>query len=382
MSGQLQFVAPADVLWLAPLAALAVTVAAMAVLRPIAYIVDLLDRPGGHKTHNGAVPVVGGLGMLLGIVMGLSLVPGATGTFSLFLISATVLVIVGLFDDRFNVSPTTRLVAQFVAVVPMALGAGVAVRTLGDPFGLGVVAFTHGELLVTAFVTMAAINAFNMLDGLDGLAGGIALVGLFGIFLAGGHALQLPELALLGVIAGAVVGFLCFNAPVQVNRRFRCFMGDAGSTLLGFALAWLAISVSQHPGATVAPITTVWMISVPAVDLVWTVVRRVGRRQSPFRADNEHLHHLLLNSGFGVRAVFLVMVGIASIGVALGLALQGFGAPDWVSASSLVAYAVVVVTFCRHASRFARLVPSALRRNRTSISNDAARHRDLSASRD
>jgi UDP-GlcNAc:undecaprenyl-phosphate GlcNAc-1-phosphate transferase len=382
MSGQLQFVAPADVLWLAPLAALAVTVAAMAVLRPIAYIVDLLDRPGGHKTHNGAVPVVGGLGMLLGIVMGLSLVPGATGTFSLFLISATVLVIVGLFDDRFNVSPTTRLVAQFVAVVPMALGAGVAVRTLGDPFGLGVVAFTHGELLVTAFVTMAAINAFNMLDGLDGLAGGIALVGLFGIFLAGGHALQLPELALLGVIAGAVVGFLCFNAPVQVNRRVRCFMGDAGSTLLGFALAWLAISVSQHPGATVAPITTVWMISVPAVDLVWTVVRRVGRRQSPFRADNEHLHHLLLNSGFGVRAVFLVMVGIASIGVALGLALQGFGAPDWVSASSLVAYAVVVVTFCRHASRFARLVPSALRRNRTSISNDAARHRDLSASRD
>jgi UDP-GlcNAc:undecaprenyl-phosphate GlcNAc-1-phosphate transferase len=343
-------------------AALALTIAAMTVLRPIAYRIDLLDRPGGHKTHNGAVPVVGGLAMLLGIVFGLALQPGLLAPLGYFLVSATLLVVVGLFDDRFTLSPRTRLAAQFVAVLPMVLGAGIYMQDFGDLFGTGPLTLAHGNLFVTAFVTMAAINAFNMLDGLDGLAGGLTLIALLAFLALGAGALSPGEFTLVAVIAGAVVGFLVFNIPVQVNRRIRCFMGDAGSTLLGFSIAWIAIAVSQRPDASVSAVTTVWFVAVPATDLLWTVGRRLARGQSPLRPDNEHLHHLLLRAGFGVRAVFLTMFSTGAVTAVVGLVLRHVDAPDSLSLVALVVAAVWIVALYRNARAFLEILPSRLRR--------------------
>lgn len=351
---------------LSAVVALVTTVTAMAGLRPIAYLVDLLDKPGGHKTHNGAVPLVGGLAMLFGIVVGIAALPPAFGSASHFMLSASLLVLVGLFDDRFTLSPKMRLLAQFASVLPMVLGAGIYMHNFGDLFGTGDLTIENGRLVATAIVTMAAINAFNMLDGLDGLAGGLTLVALVAVLALGTMPAGSIEFGLAAVLAGSVCGFLVFNVPVRANRNIRCFMGDAGSTLLGFSVAWLAMKISQSPGSAVSAITTVWLVAVPATDLLWTVIRRISRGRSPLYPDNEHLHHLLLRAGFGVRAVFAVMFGTAIAAAALGLALHHFGAPDWLSMLCLVGVAIAIVVSFRASRRVIRLIPSRFRRDELS----------------
>lgn len=343
--------------------AAAVAVGAIFALRPFAYVVDLVDRPGGHKTHHGEVPVIGGLGILLGLLFGLSASAGSLTHLQPYIFSAILLAIVGMLDDRFNLAPFVRLVAQFVAVVPMFYGAGVRVLSLGDLTGHGPVDVSGGALLATAIVTMGSINAFNMLDGLDGLAGGIALVALILTLLIPGLGAHPPALLLAAVLAAGVAGFLVFNVPVHWNRRMRCFMGDAGSTLIGFSLAWLLTDLSQGPDRLAPPITMVWLIAVPAIDLIWTVIRRLARGQSPVRPDTEHLHHMLLAAGLGVRAVFIIMILLAGTLGAAGFWLHQAGAPEWVSFAGLVAVGVFVVVASRCAAAVVSTLSPWLRRH-------------------
>jgi UDP-GlcNAc:undecaprenyl-phosphate GlcNAc-1-phosphate transferase len=349
-------------MWVSAIGAFAVTASAILALRPVAYAVDLVDRPGGHKTHHGTVPVVGGLGMVLGLTFGLASQAGSLGDLQQFLFSAVLLVVVGMLDDRFNLMPGLRLAAQFTAVLPMFFGAGVRLESFGDLLGVGALTFPGWSFAATAIVAMAAINAFNMLDGLDGLAGGIGLVAI-ALLIGATSTASHPEAAFLGaVLAGCIVGFLLFNAPVPWNRGVRCFMGDAGSTLLGFSLAWLTISLSQGPARSAAPVTMVWLVAVPATDLVSTVVRRALRGHSPLHPDNEHLHHLLLQAGLGVRAVFAILVVISGLLGWAGLELERHGVPEFVSFMFLIGAGIVLVIACRSPRLVRAVVPTALHR--------------------
>ena len=349
-------------LLLPSLGALVVTVCALPALRTLAYAVDLLDRPGGHKTHHGVVPVVGGLGMLLGIVFGIVSAPLPLGTLQAYLLSVVLLAAVGMLDDRLNVSPQLRLVVEFAAVLPMFFVADVRLTSFGDLLGIGPLELQNFSLVSTAIVAIAAINCFNMMDGMDGLAGGISFVAsLVMVFLSStaGHD---RDALLASVLCGAIAGFLVFNVPVQWNRRIRCFMGDAGSTLLGFSMAWLMIRGSQGAARLAAPVTMVWLVVVPATDLVWTVVRRLWRGQSPVHPDTEHLHHMLLRAGLGVRAVFVVMIGLTAVGSLVGLRLDRRGVPEWASFALLLAGGALLVVASRHAAFLASWVPRRLAR--------------------
>src|SRR5690606_33418239 len=152
---------------------------AMLALRPIAIALKLIDRPGGRKQHHGEVPVVGGLAMLLGIVFGFGFVPLLETTSTPFLAACTLLVTVGLLDDRFDLSPWTRLAVHVIAALLLIGGSDVFVATLGTLFGTSEVWLDgFASYALTVLVVVAAINAFNILDGVDGLAGGMALVAL------------------------------------------------------------------------------------------------------------------------------------------------------------------------------------------------------------
>ena len=337
--------------------AFAISVAALFALRPIAYAVNLLDRPGGHKTHHGVVPIVGGLGMLFGVLFGVVSQPGALGPLQQYLFSAILLVVVGMLDDRFDLAPGLRLVAQFSAVLPMFFGAGVRLTSFGDLLGLGPLDVAPYSLVATVVVTMAAINAFNMLDGLDGLAGGIALVSAGLMLAVFGRSADPGNAYLLAALCGAIGGFLLFNMPVQWNRGVRCFMGDAGSTLLGFTLAWVTIGSSQGPLRMASPVAMVWLVAVPATDLVWTVLRRLARGQSPAHPDNEHLHHMLLRAGFGVRAVFVILIGIALLLASVGLYLDRARTPDWESFALLLVSGAALAFTCSRIHGYVRSSP-------------------------
>jgi UDP-GlcNAc:undecaprenyl-phosphate GlcNAc-1-phosphate transferase len=312
--------------------------------------------------------------MFLGLVFGIGLVEAArplTGS----LISAFALVVtVGMVDDRFSVSPWLRLPLQACAAILVTMGTGTEVSSIGDAFGVGPIAFhgAEGQVITVLFV-MTAINAFNMLDGMDGLAGTIAFVALLALGWAATVSGQKDLAAICAVTAAATAAFLLFNLPTRRNRRVRCFMGDAGSTLLGVSLAWICIRASQAStvggvgsGATgLLPVNTLWLVGLPVFEFFWTIIRRAIRGQSPLRADAEHFHHLLLKAGFGVQGAFMMFLVLALVLAATGLTLNVMHVPEFVSLMLLLLAGVVIVRTMYWARSLLRFFPRNARRRGT-----------------
>jgi UDP-GlcNAc:undecaprenyl-phosphate GlcNAc-1-phosphate transferase len=348
-----EFLAPA-------LVGFAITLLAITALRPLAIKVDLVDRPGGRKVHEGVVPVIGGLAMLPGLLVAFGVIPAEFQPSTAFTAACALLIVVGLADDRFDISPWFRLPVHAAAAGLLIFGAGWSVTGLGDLLGLGSLSLvTPWAELVTLVLVMGAINAFNMLDGMDGLAGATALVGFsLMVFVSAADGLSGP--LFVGIVGlGVVAAFLVFNVPALYNRAFRCFMGDAGSTLLGFVLAWLCVAISQDARSTTSPVVVLWFVAMPIYELLWTMIRRISRGASPFRPDAEHFHHLLQHAGFSVRGAFGVYLSICILIGSAGLVLH-----EWLRVSdsllflAFLAVGVGVVRLMYNARTLARFVPA------------------------
>jgi len=340
-----------------PVLSFAVSCLVIWALRPVAPMVGLLDHPGGRKMHVGAVPLIGGIGMFIALVVGVTLMP-ATDPDAKYLLGATALLVaVGLVDDRFDASARARLLAHLVA-------AGFAVLMIdGEPrlsFGY---AFGAGETVLTGWTATAAaallvggtINAFNMVDGMDGLAGTMALIALAALgwtmaFTRDAFGWQLSLVAM-----GAVIGFLMFNLPVRFNRRWKVFMGDAGSTLLGFLVAVLCMRLSQEDGA-VAPATLLWFVALPITDLLVAMLRRIARGVSPFHPDRGHLHHRLLDAGLGVRLTLAILAIVAALFAAAGMWMHYANVPEAVQFYGFLCAVALVAFTASRASQWAALL--------------------------
>ena len=306
--------------------------------------------------------------MLLGIVLGTGLLPLPGWTADTLLAACAMLVTVGLIDDRFDLSPWTRLSVQVTASLTLILGAGATVNTLGAPFGEyieldGILSYT-----VTALAMVAAINAFNMLDGMDGLAGALAMVALIALAVLASQGGHTVALSVSVVIMAAVAAFLLSNLPIEFNRNVRCFMGDSGSTLLGILVAWVCVQVSQGAVPAARPVTMLWVVAIPLFDLCWTVTRRSIRGIPPFRSDQGHFHHLVLRAGFGVKGAFFLLVFLAALLATLGIALDRAGISDSWSLMSLVIAGALVVKLLNSPEFLWKLIPPAYRRKRRAVS--------------
>jgi UDP-GlcNAc:undecaprenyl-phosphate GlcNAc-1-phosphate transferase len=288
-------------------------------LRPFAEVVGLIDRPGGRKTHHGDVPVVGGIAMLAGLLV--AAIGGrelGDGGLSLLLVAAF-MVLLGALDDRFNLPPKVRLFAHLSAAVALVYGSRHVVTSLGNLGGWGGIDLGVLAMPFTVISIVALINAFNMLDGLDGLAGSAGLVALGGIMTVSSLIGATPTLLIAGSMFGAVAAFLMFNLPTDLNRAVRTFMGDAGSTLLGFLLAGLSLALVQSESAALGPIVVVWMMPIPIFELFTSTARRIVRGLPPTQADSGHFHHLLITAGMSVRAIcalyFATSVACCAFGI-------------------------------------------------------------------
>jgi len=313
--------------------AVTVTLLFIMVLRPVALAIGLVDIPGGRKMHDGPTPVIGGVAMYLGLLFG-GMLMGIAPAFSSLLMGGSLLIVVGAIDDRFELPPTVRLIAQTCAALVMIFAAGLKLDNIGSPlffdFGLGAFAVPF-----TILVTLAVINAFNIIDGIDGLAGGVAFIalGFMAIVSIGSDVLGLVLL-----LMAVVVGFLICNVSVRPNRQAKCFMGDAGSTFLGFAVAWLGISLSQGESASMSAVTGLWLIAVPIYDVVTSMLRRIVRGQSPFMPDRDHFHHVLMRQGLSARVLMrqglsarttlVSILTLSCITASVGLIGEVFNVPD------------------------------------------------------
>jgi len=175
-------------------------------------------------------------------------------------------------------------------------------------------------------VGVTVINAYNLVDGADGLAGILASIALVAVAVVGGVGVASTGIAL--TVFAAIVGFLIFNFPVKLNRPVRAFMGDAGSTFLGFTVVWVTMGVSQGPAALISPVVGLWFASIPIYDTLTCLVCRSMTRKSPFKPGRDHFHHILHRGGFGVRQTLGILGGIQALYATIAVVAHFAGVPD------------------------------------------------------
>jgi UDP-GlcNAc:undecaprenyl-phosphate/decaprenyl-phosphate GlcNAc-1-phosphate transferase len=310
----------------------------------------LVDSPGGRKAHKAPTPLGGGVAIWLAIVLILTLggtlirfspelLPPAmaihvgglmerSGELVRVLALATVIMLMGLADDRYGLSWKLRLATQFV-LATLVVASGVQVTLFMTGWGH----YLAGALTVLWIVGLT--NAFNFLDNMDGLA---ASVGLIAALLFAGAQVAVQSLfvpAVLLVVVGALAGFLVHN-----HHPARLFMGDAGSNFLGFLLGCLTVAgtYTRREYSPYSVLTPLLVMAVPLYDSTSVVMIRLREGRSPFQPDRRHFSHRLVDRGLTpARAVWTIdLVTLAG----------GLGALLLHRASAVGACVVVAQTMC------------------------------------
>jgi UDP-GlcNAc:undecaprenyl-phosphate GlcNAc-1-phosphate transferase len=319
--------------------AAAVTTAAILVLRPLAERVGLVDHPNERKQHSGQIPLIGGLAVFLGMATSALFYPHGMGNFSLDLLAASAaLVVTGALDDRFDLTVRLRLLIQACVVLIMIAASGLYIDKLGVYFGHELALGWIG-IPVTVVAVVGLVNAFNMMDGIDGLAGSLGLVSIGAIVLFDGVGLLEGPTLLLVLLGAALIPYIVFNLGL-VGKRHKIFMGDAGSMVLGYLVAWMLIYSSQDTRSHLAPTDVLWCVAVPVIDTLAVMARRMRQGRSPFSPDSGHVHHILLHNGLGQRQTLLMLIGIAAALAVLGGVLQSLS-----PAISLAAFAALCISY-------------------------------------
>jgi UDP-GlcNAc:undecaprenyl-phosphate GlcNAc-1-phosphate transferase len=305
---------------------LLVCVILILLLRRVALRIGMLDHPGGRKCHHQPTPTVGGLAMFDAVLIAIFISNQLHGVVAILLGCGAAMVLLGVFDDRHNLSVSLRMLIQVFLVTAVIMGADGSVTYLGSGTGifipLGIFAIPFS---VVAYV--GGINAINMIDGADGMAGKMALITMLGVaticYIAGADELLPLSLAL----SGALIGFLLLNSRLFVKRAW-IFMGDAGSMWLGLMLGWFMAQMTKG-SVSAEPELVLWLFGIPLMDILVVMTRRMGRKRSPFDADRTHIHHVLEHTGLSVRLSVLIMALAQTMMVATAILFYVFGTPAW-----------------------------------------------------
>lgn len=287
-------------------------------LRPFALAYGLVDRPGGRKIHEDQVPLVGGIAMYLGLIIASVFVAQNPVMHPAFWFALTLLVGTGLVDSKYDIRAWKKICCQTIAGFMMVSWGQTSIDSFGHILGGEAIQLDALAPLVTVFCIVGVINAVNMIDGMDGLAFGVTLVALLGFALAGRHLSQFHLIAIL-LISSSVFGFWLLNMRLPPRKKAAVFMGDAGSMMLGFIIAWLAVELSQGEVQAIRPVSALWLIGLPLMDTVRLLLTRAVKGKHPFSADNEHLHHILLRNGCSHTQTVWVMLGLAALLATIGV---------------------------------------------------------------
>ncbi|MEI8056302.1 MAG: MraY family glycosyltransferase [Actinomycetes bacterium] len=308
--------------------AAAVTYLVTPLARALALRWGAMAQVRDRDVHDEPTARLGGLAMFAGLLAALLLASELPLMSSVFtnstepvalLSGATILVALGVIDDKWGMDAPTKFAGQAFAGAVMALQ-GIAIVWL--PIGGTLVLDPLTSVLLTVLVVVVAVNAINFVDGLDGLAAGIVGIGALAFFtysylLSFEYGFTRATLAALvsAILAGMCAGFL----PHNLNPA-RVFMGDTGSMLIGLLLASSVITLVGQldpnlvPGPTFVPallplLLPAAVMAMPLLDLLLAVIRRTRAGRSPFAPDKQHLHHRLLEMGHSQRRAVLLMYG-------------------------------------------------------------------------
>ncbi len=297
-------------------------------VRVLAFRLGAIDVPKDERRmHTKPIPRMGGVA----IYIAFTITTLAFGSYAPSLVAiwfgGTILVVLGMFDDIFNLNAWFKLGVQILAAL-VAVLQGVVI----DFINIGGTLYPLGALAIpiTVLWIVGLTNAINFIDGLDGLACGVSTICSASLTVVA-ILMSSSEAALLtAILAGSCLGFLPFNShPAKI------FMGDAGALFLGYTLSVLSVTGIFKTHAVLAFLIPMSVFGLPLFDTAFAVIRRLLHGQSPFHADRGHIHHRLIDMGFGHRRSVLTLYAICGI---LGIAAVMLTLP--------VLYPAVIIIIC------------------------------------
>jgi UDP-GlcNAc:undecaprenyl-phosphate/decaprenyl-phosphate GlcNAc-1-phosphate transferase len=315
---------------LAVLTAFTIVVTSIPTIVYVAKAKKLYDMPDLRKTHKYKTPALGGIAIFAALLITIGIYSEFTVNreFQYLFVASVILFFFGLKDDILIIAPIKKLWGQLLASLIVILLGDIRFTSLHGFNGITNINYIYSVVL-TLFVFVVIINGFNLIDGIDGLASGIAVLtsAVFGIFFILNCDFDYTIIA--ATLVGSLLTFFWFNV---FSVKFKVFMGDSGSLLVGLFIAVLAVRFNEmnigHTGIFVvnsAPAVSIGILIVPLFDTLRVFVIRLFRGKSPFQADTNHVHHRLLAMGMTHLKATLYILGVNVMFVVLSYCLSYLG---------------------------------------------------------
>ncbi len=295
--------------------AAAISCSATPLIKMLARKVGAMDVPKDERRmHHTPIPRMGGLAIFLGFIVSFLIFGGRMISTELqgILLGSVIIVVLGILDDIMTLSALPKFAVQIIAAVVVVCH-GCRIEHF-----MGLMMPTWLSYTVSIFWIVMITNAVNFIDGLDGLAAGVSAISagtmlVVALMLVGeGNTVAIASALILAALFGACVGFIPYNFnPASI------FMGDTGSTFLGFMLASVSIFGLFKTYAIISFAVPFLLLGLPIFDICFAVIRRVAKGQSPMHADRGHVHHRLVDMGFSQKQAVAIAYLISAL---LGLA--------------------------------------------------------------
>ncbi len=315
----------------------------MPVVIEIAKNYNFVVSPNKRTSHKGEVPNVGGINIFISFLLTVFLFSySVLPSVQFVLMGLFIILIIGFIDDLINIKVSSKLIGEFLSGFFLIVIADIRLSNLHGFFGIYEIPLFLSYAL-SFFVFIVIVNAMNLIDGIDGLASGLGII--YSLFFA--IYFQLTNHPDLSITAYAMVGSLAVFFIYNVfSNKNKIFMGDSGSLLLGYLFNVFVFSFCEMNASgdvpevyrmQAAPAVAFTLLIVPLFDTMRVMITRMKKGHSPFKADKNHLHHLMLSLGLKHRQVSFILMGISMFFIALALILRN------VSNGSLV---LLVLTIC------------------------------------
>ena len=322
----------------------------------------LYDLPDERKVHRHNIPRLGGAvfvpAILTGMCITIYLLFHIDRSFPAFHPSSFAMVtgvfiiyLIGLLDDLLGLRASFKFGIQLVTALFLPFF-GLYVNDFYGLFGLHELPVYAGYPL-TVFLCLLIVNSINLIDGIDGLASGLSFIALLAFTILFGKLQVLIYTLLTASLMGTLLVFMYYNLCGKVEKGTKIFMGDTGSLILGYALAYLVMKYSMSNHAVLPPrphalIVASTLLIVPMFDLARVALTRLFRHKGMFHPDKTHIHHLFMSAGFSMRAS-LICILLSQLGfIAMNMFLLWVNlSPTWILLMDVAVYAIIVVILQR-----------------------------------
>ncbi len=277
------------------------------VVKRLARKMGAIDKPDFRKVHKKPIPRIGGLAIYLGFVVSVFASLPITQEIKGLIAGGTVIVLVGIIDDIYQIPAKVKLSGQILAALVLVLF-DIRIEWLAYPGAGGYLYMDHFSIPVTVLWIVSMTNALNLIDGLDGLAAGVAFIASATVCIVAMQNSFYVVAVLTAALAGSILAFIRYNFnPASI------FMGDTGSMFLGYMLAAISVLGVVKSAAAIALLVPIIALGLPILDTLFAILRRYSNGKPIFQPDKGHLHHRLLAAGLSQRQTVLLMYLISAM---------------------------------------------------------------------